>query len=385
LQIKGQRVGPLFALKSLEKLISYLFLEGIPMKKTLVMTVTLAGLGLAACAKKESYLAGKGAGGGGGGGELSMQQKAAEVLSQDKRFTSVSENALSEKLKNNISSKAFEIKRDEANSTIELSVLDKNSKNCVADTKTYEGFDLDALRKGIKINGVGRVQCVESQGDCNDLLLIVEKSVDQFAGGSMPNTTLQASTAVFLSKDEAGVYKPVKTEDTIFANAMTLEEKMQECLAEETANSNGYELQNPRVREALKAKEVKDASEVKNTELSNPRVREALKINENQNTSNNSELSNPRIREALKAKEVKDASEVKNTELSNPRMREALKINENQKTSELSNPRIREALKANAGKGRAEIKNTELANPRTRQGLKDNAPLEVVDPVSDIE
>ncbi len=214
------------------------------MKKQVLITMTLVGMTLAACSKKDSYRAGKLDNDINGGlkgdsqteASIAVEQKALEILEKDTSFMSVQDNQLSENLKDSIN--GIEVKQmvqETENTDIsvtQFTILDKESKDCSPVQFNTQGYTQEALRKGVKIKGKYRLQCINS--DCNDLLLFSEKYI---TAGPQSVEAIQASAVVRLSKDENGVYKPVQSESDVFAKVQSIDDAIQTCLTDKATKA----------------------------------------------------------------------------------------------------------------------------------------------------
>lgn len=208
------------------------------MKKQVLVTMTLVGMTLAACSKKDSYRTAKLGTENSGGlkNEASMEEKALDILEKDTSFLSVEGNELSENLKQSIQGiEVKQIVQETENTDVavtQFTILDKDSKDCSPIQFNTQGFTQEALRKGVKVKGQYRLQCIDT--DCNDLLLFKEKYV---TAGPQSQESIQASAVIRLSKDESGVYKPAQNENDVFAKAQSVDDAIEKCLTDKAAKS----------------------------------------------------------------------------------------------------------------------------------------------------
>ena len=209
------------------------------MKKKIVLTVALAGLAVTACGQKSAYRTVKNTGAmlhtdAGTEAlptvEATVEQKAVETLQKDQKFVQINESEDTQGLRENLMGAQLLMSENDKTETakIEVSLLNKNSKDCAPQTITTKGFSQQALKKGLSIKGLGRVKCVED--DCNHLLLIVEKTQRSTYNGGVPMESVSGNVAVLLAKDEVGVFKPASSESEIIAKAQDLDESILKCI-----------------------------------------------------------------------------------------------------------------------------------------------------------
>ncbi len=202
--------------------------------RKIVFAAALAGMTLSACADKDSYRSGKG--GANNPETLTTEEKALAILEQDARFKSVNENEASGEMKESMTAAEVTEKLMQTENT-DIAVLQFTfvDNQCTPKQFQTQNFAKDALLKGVKIKGTGRLQCIES--DCKDLLLIVEKSGQQFVDGNMRQDIAQAAIAILLSQDENGVYKPVETQSDVFTKVSDVQSAQQKCEEKEEEKS----------------------------------------------------------------------------------------------------------------------------------------------------
>lgn len=196
------------------------------MNKKTIFCLAFAGLAMAACGSQNGYRSS----GKGNVQSLKPSQTTAmsesesvalEMLNADKAYQAVKDTVGSRQLKNDLSGLQIEtlnMKTENATiSVLQFSYLEKSSNDCVpTDIKTMS-YSKEALLKGVTINNFGRLQCVDEE--CNDLLLIIDKGLSE----------KHVSTAVRLSRDESGIYKPAKNESSTFADATSLDQAVEQC------------------------------------------------------------------------------------------------------------------------------------------------------------
>lgn len=214
------------------------------MKQQLLVTLACLSLAIGACSNKDSYRPVTGAGGPGGGGgggdlNLSSEQMALEMLAKDDTFSQLSETEESQELKTNtqgVQAEVFSMQTE--NSTVpgmlsmQLTILDRNSENCTPRQISVPPFrEADLVNGQVKVNGVGRVVCIDTN-DCNDVLLILETRGEQFTDGNLRQNVVTAITSVRLSKDENGVFRPAQNESDVFANPQNIEQSIAQCLSQ---------------------------------------------------------------------------------------------------------------------------------------------------------
>lgn len=212
------------------------------MKQQLLITLACLSLAMGACSNKDSYRTASGSSGSGGAGagsETSSEQVALEMLAKDDTFSQLSGSEESQELKastQGVQAEVFTMQTE--NSTVpgmlsmQLTVLDRSSENCTPRQINVPPFrEADLINGEVKVNGVGRVVCIDTS-DCSDVLLYIESRGEQFADGNLRQNVVTAITSVRLSKDENGVYRPAQNESDIFANPQTIEQSTSRCLAE---------------------------------------------------------------------------------------------------------------------------------------------------------
>jgi hypothetical protein len=210
------------------------------MKQQLLITLACLSLAMGACSNKDSYRAvtgGGGSGGGsGGGGDTSAEQVALEMLAKDNTFSQLSETEESQELKASTQGVQANISQMQTeNSTVpgmlsmQLMVLDSSSENCTPRPINVPPFrEADLINGQVKVEGVGRVVCIDTS-DCNDVLLYIESRGERFTDGNLRQNVVTAITSVRLSKGEDGVYRPAQNESDIFANAQSIEQSIKKC------------------------------------------------------------------------------------------------------------------------------------------------------------
>ncbi len=231
------------------------------MKHQLLITLACLSLAMGACSNKDSYrpVTGGGGSGGGSGGSgadssPSSEQVALEMLAKDNTFSQLSESEESQELKANtqgVQAEVFPMQTE--NTTVpgmlsmQLTVLDRSSENCTPRQINVPPFrEADLINGQVKVNGVGRVVCLDTT-DCNDVLLYIESRGEQFADGNLRQNVVTAITSVRLSKDENGVYRPAQNESDIFANPQTIEQSISQCLAQRKTMSAYQEYAQSRI------------------------------------------------------------------------------------------------------------------------------------------
>jgi hypothetical protein len=213
------------------------------MKHQLLITLACLSFAMGACSNKDSYRAvtGGGGSGGGSGGDSnpSSEQVALDMLAKDNTFSQLNESEESQELKASIQGVQAEISPMQTeNSTVpgmltmQLTVLDRSSENCNQRDINVPPFrEADLINGQVKVNGVGRVVCIDTS-DCSDVLLYIESRGEQFSDGNLRQNVVTAITSVRLSKDENGVYRPAQNESDIFANPQSIEQSISQCLAQ---------------------------------------------------------------------------------------------------------------------------------------------------------
>ncbi len=236
------------------------------MKHQLLITLACLSLAMGACSNKDSYRAvtGGGGSGGGSGGDSnpSSEQVALDMLAKDDTFSQLSETEESQELKagiQGVEAEVFQMKTE--NSTIpgmfsmQLTVLDRSSENCTKREINVPPFrEADLINGQVKVNGVGRVVCIDTS-DCSDVLLYIESRDEQFSDGNLRQNVVTAITSVRLSKDENGVYRPAQNESDIFANPQSIEQSISQCLAQRKTVSAYQEYAQSRIEGEKLAKE----------------------------------------------------------------------------------------------------------------------------------
>jgi hypothetical protein len=212
------------------------------MKQQLLITLACLSLAMGACSNKDSYRTASGSGGSGGAGEgtgSSSEQMALDMLAKDDTFSQLSETEESQELKASIQGVEVEVLPMQTENTtvpgmlnMQLTVLDRSSENCTKKEINVPPFrEADLINGQVKVNGVGRVVCIDTS-DCSDVLLYVESRGEQFSDGNLRQNVVTAITSVRLSKDENGVYRPAQNESDVFANPQTIEQSISKCLAQ---------------------------------------------------------------------------------------------------------------------------------------------------------
>lgn len=262
---------------------------------TMKLAVALA-LALSACAKKESYVSAK-------GGTASFikddvttqtaEQKATEILAQDTEFTNVRQNEQSQDLRESVVSAQAETTSistpsGESIEALRITFLDRN---CVEREKVISVQEKAqimspsglAMSNFTGVQGVLRLNCLDEI--CNGLLVRIQQQSNAMGQGNHSDIP-KAEASVILVRSENGVFQPFQTENNQFIQASNLEEARVACLqGQQPSDSGATELQNPKVREALRAgtRAAAPAATVSAgaaTELQNPQVSEALRRNE---------------------------------------------------------------------------------------------------------
>lgn len=206
------------------------------MKKQILITLAVVGLTISACSKKDSYrpVTGGSASGGTSQASQSAEQKAIEMLTTDSRYASILDSESSESLKSNVDGVEFEQIQSETENTtinkIQFTFLDKNSKDCNPKQIDVMAYSEQELISGVDIKGIGRLQCLETS-DCGTLILNIEKKGESFVDGNLRQNITQAVAPIIFMRDENSVFKPAKTESDIFADAKSIDDSIQACLA----------------------------------------------------------------------------------------------------------------------------------------------------------
>ncbi len=222
------------------------------MKHQLLITLACLSLAMGACSNKDSYRTASGNSGSGGAGEgtgTSSEQVALDMLAKDNTFSQLSESEESQELKASIQG----VEAETENSTVpgmlsmQLTVLDRSSENCTPRPIDVPPFrEADLINGQVKVNGVGRVVCLDTS-DCSDVLLYIESRGEQFSDGNLRQNVVTAITSVRLSKDENGVYRPAQNESDIFANPQSIEQSISKCLAQKKTVSAYQEYAQSRI------------------------------------------------------------------------------------------------------------------------------------------
>lgn len=212
------------------------------MKQQLMITLACISLAMAACSNKDSYrpvTGGSSGGTAGGGGEgPTSEEVAIEMLQSDETFSRLSGSEESLELKSSTQGVQAQFSPMQTENTtvpgmlsMQVAVLDRSSENCTPRQINVPPFrEADLIAGQVKVNGVGRVVCIED--DCNDVLLYIETTGDQFTDGNLRRGIVTAITSVRLSKDESGVYRPAQNESDVFSGARSIEESVRQCVAQ---------------------------------------------------------------------------------------------------------------------------------------------------------
>ncbi len=227
------------------------------MKKQLLITLACLSLTMGACSNKDSYRTASGSGGSGGAGggsESSSEQVALDMLAKDDTFSQLSETEESQELKagtQGVQVETFTMGTENVTVpgmlSMQLTVLDRSSENCTPRQIQVPPFrEADLINGQVKVNGVGRVVCIDTS-DCSDVLLYIESRGEQFSDGNLRQNVVTAITSVRLSKDENGVYRPAQNESDVFANPQTIEQSISQCLAQRKTRSAYHEYAQSRI------------------------------------------------------------------------------------------------------------------------------------------
>ncbi|MBY0385712.1 hypothetical protein K2X05_11200 [bacterium] len=215
------------------------------MKKQILITLAVVGLTISACSKKDSYRPVTGGNGSGGPSQVSQstEEKAIEMLTTDQRYASILDSESSESLKSNVDGVEFQpIQSETENTTInkvQFTFLDKNSKDCTPKQIDVMAYSEQELISGAKIKGVGELKCVE-KSDCSSVMLTLEKKGEAFVDGNLRQNITTGAAPILFMRDEEGVFKPVKTESDIFADAKSIDDSIQACLERKAKITNTY-------------------------------------------------------------------------------------------------------------------------------------------------